>query len=151
MFEITQEAIDQRNAAAVKAAAPRGQVSQAPVGYRPATGEQPGAAGHGATIDPARAHLEQRGTGRPESGALDASVAGSADVQRVRFAGESNARFLDRLGPRMPSGNPAVIAGQAEHTAPTGAGAQFRVNGRREGYVPAAVPAEAMRARGGAR
>jgi hypothetical protein len=47
------------------------------------------------------------------------------------------AGMVGQLGPRRPSGDPSVIAGQAEHTAPSTVGAEFRTSPQRPGGPPA--------------
>lgn len=106
MFEVTQEAIDQRNAAAAKAAAPPVRVL---------------------------ASLRQTGEGAALGSSYREHACATAVVQEVTdAAGPSGERNLAQFGARRPSGNPAVIAGQQEHTAPTGVGAQFRVSPPRD-------------------
>lgn len=125
---VTQEGIDASNAAALKAAGP-------PPGHTVHADLQ-------GPLSPARlAVMRQTGQGAPPGSAYREGAAATAGVQVIDASGAADyERTLARLGPRRPSGDPAVIAGQPGHTAPTGAGARFGVSPPRDmGGFPSAV------------
>lgn len=60
-----------------------------------------------------------------------------AGVRLIDQASAASPGMLSQLGPRRPSGDPSASAGQAEHTAPSTVGAEFRTSPQRPAGAPA--------------
>lgn len=134
---VTAEGQALSNAAAVKAAAPPGRGLHADFQ---------------GNLPPAHlASLRQTGHGAAPGSTYHEGAAAIADVQVIDASAAAGERNLAQFGLRRPSGDPAVFAGQPEHTAPTGVGAEFRRNAVRQGYVPALYGVTPHGGLGGAR